>query len=296
MERYLLRYFLAVVDQGSFSRAAAHCNVSQPSLSVGIAKLENGLGAQLFFRSNQRMQLTHAGTRLLGYARRIEAEFNAAQRAIADEQGEQRVSCRLGVLHSIPGAIIAAAVAGLSASERSGIEILYGSERDLVGKLDRGRIDIALSLTNRGGDRFLEQPLMKEGYAIAITASHPLASREEIEAEEIASETMIVRRHCEALPDTSRHFTDRGIRPPFALRSTNDERVLQMVAAGLGLTVMPLSYTHPGVARPRLAGFTITRSLGFLFSRHGAYLRQDRSPLLASVETIVNGLSDDLSS
>ncbi|SCW90397.1 DNA-binding transcriptional regulator, LysR family [Sphingobium faniae] len=287
MERYLLRYFLAVVDQGSFSRAAAHCNVSQPSLSVGIAKLEKALGAQLFFRSNQRMQLTHAGTRLLGYARRIEAEFNSAQRAIAEEMGEQQLNCRLGVLHSVPGAIIAAAVADLSDAERSSIEILYGSERDLVGKLDRGRIDVALSLTDRGGGRFLEQPLVKEGYAIAMPSSHPLAARAEIGAEEIASETMIVRRHCEALSDTSRHFTERGIRPPFALRSTNDERILQMVAAGLGLTVMPISYSHPGVARPRLAGFTITRSIGFLFSRHGAYLRQDNSPLLARVESLI---------
>lgn len=286
MERYLLRYFLAVVDQGSFSRAATHCNISQPSLSVGIAKLENILGAPLFFRSNQRMQLTRAGTRLLGHARRIEAEFNAAQRAIAEELDEKLLSCRLGVLHSVPGELIAAAIADLPPDERSGIEIIYGSERDLVGKLDRGRIDLALSLTDRGGDRFLEQPLVQEFYAIALSASHPLAGRAEISAEEIASETMIVRRHCEALADTSRHFIERGIRPPFALRSTNDERVLQMVAAGLGLTVMPASYAYPGVVRPRLAGFTVTRSLGFLFSRHGAHLSKDSVPLLTRLEAL----------
>lgn len=287
MERYLLRYFLAVVDQGSFSRAAAHCNVSQPSLSVGIAKLESALETQLFFRSNQRMQLTRAGTRLLGYARRIEAEFNSAQRAVAEEMGEQKLHCRLGVLHSVPGAIIAAAIAGLPAAERVGIEIVYGSERDLAGKLDRGRIDVALSLTDRGGSRFIEQPLMQESYAIAIAASHPLADRAEIAAEEIASETMIVRRHCEVLPDTSRHFTERGVRPPFALRCTNDERVLQMVAVGLGLTVMPTSYVHPGVARPRLSGFTISRSIGFLFSRHSAYIREDSPSLLSGIETLL---------
>ena len=65
IERYLLRYFLAVVDQGNFSRAAAHCLVSQPTLSVGIAKLEQAVGAPLFLRSNQRVELTEAGSRLM---------------------------------------------------------------------------------------------------------------------------------------------------------------------------------------------------------------------------------------
>lgn len=283
MERYLLRYFLAVVDQGSFSRAAAQCNVSQPTLSVGIAKLEKKLGSDLFFRSNQRMQLTSAGTRLLGHARRIEAEFNAAQRAVAETAGKRGQTFRLGVLNSVPGAMIARAIEQLSPKDRSDVEIVYGSERELVGRLDRGRIDVALSLSGRG-HRFLDQPLFTEGYAIAIAVSHPLADRSEIAAEEIANETMIVRRHCEALADISRHFTERGVRPPFALRSTNDERVLQLVAAGLGLTVMPKGYAHPGVARPRLRGFTLTRSLGFLFNHQCGHLRNEGLPLLSAIE------------
>lgn len=293
MERYLLRYFLAVVDQGSFSRAAAHCNVSQPTLSVGIAKLEKTLEAQLFARSNQRMQLTRAGMRLLDHARRIEAEFNAAQRAVAEEDGEQEPRLRLGVLHSVAGALVAGAVAALTPEDRRGVEIVYGSERDLIGKLDRDRIDLALSLTHRGGGRFLEQPLAQEGYAIALAAGHPLGHRAEIAAEEIAGETMIVRRHCEALADTSRHFTERGVRPPFSLRSTNDERVLQMVAAGLGLTVMPVGYAHPGVVRPRLAGFTRTRSIGFLFARKCSYLMQGQAPLLVRLEAMLSGGDSD---
>lgn len=280
MERYLLRYFLSVVDQGSFSRAAAHCHVSQPTLSVGIAKLEQALGAQLFLRANQRTELTAAGARLVGHARRIEAEFNLAQRAVATEQGDKRPVLRLGVLHSIAGAIVAQGVADLSPGERQGIEIVYGSAHDLTGKLERGRIDVALSLMQ--GRRFVERKVAEEGYAIAIGEGHPLAGRATIAAEEIASETMIVRRHCEALAATSRHFTERGVRPPFALRATNDERVLQMVAAGLGLTVMPASYAFAGVARPRLAGFDARRSIGWLFGPQGGAL--DDEPLLGSIE------------
>ncbi len=81
IDRYLLRYFLAVMDEGNFTRAAAHCRVSQPTLSVGIAKLESMVGTPLFNRTNSRVELTTAGARFAQHARRIEAEFAAAERS-----------------------------------------------------------------------------------------------------------------------------------------------------------------------------------------------------------------------
>lgn len=274
IDRYLLRYFLAVVDQGTFSRAATHCHVSQPTLSVGIAKLERHLGTALFFRSNQRIQLTEAGSRFLIHARRIESEFNLAQTAMSAEASMPTL--RLGLLHSVPGALLALAVAANPATDAGPrLEIIPGSERELVGHLARGRIDVAISLVARGGDRFLERPLLEEGYKLAIPHHHPLAGNDQIAAEELADNVMIVRRHCEALAETSRHFTDRGIRPHFALRTTNDERVLQMVAAGLGITVMPESYSHPGVAGPLLSGFLARRIVGFLYGHQAEHLQAE---------------------
>ncbi len=279
IDRYLLRYFLAVVDQGTFSRAATHCHVSQPTLSVGIAKLERLLGTALFFRSNQRVQLTEAGSRFLVHARRIESEFNLAQTAMSAEASMPML--RVGMLHSIPGALLASAVAAIPAADRGPrLEIIPGSERELVGHLARGRIDVAISLLGRGGDRFLEQPVWEEGYKLAMSLHHPLAQNDQIAAEDLADNVMIVRRHCEALAETSRHFTDRGVRPHFALRTTNDERVLQMVAAGLGITVMPDSYSHPGVAGPRLSGFLARRTIGFLYGHQAEHLQAEPSPVL----------------
>jgi DNA-binding transcriptional LysR family regulator len=264
IDRYLLRYFLAVVDQGNFSRAAAYCNVSQPTLSVGIAKLEQALGARLFTRSNQRIEITSAGTRFLAHARRIEREFNLALRAM--DVAVDAPTFRLGLLGSVSDDIIAAALGdsrGSSNGHRRPLELVYGNERELAGHLARGRIDIALTLVGRGGDRFVERPIVEEGYALAMAATHPLGERTEIAAEELADEVMIVRRHCEALSDTSRHFTERGVRPHFALRSTNDDRVLRMVAAGVGITVMPQSHRFPGVSRARLTGFALRRTVGW---------------------------------
>ncbi|AUW56761.1 LysR family transcriptional regulator [Sphingobium sp. SCG-1] len=264
IDRYQLRYFLAVVDNGNFSRAAAQCNVSQPTLSVGIAKLERSVGAPLFVRTNRRVQLTQAGVRFLGHARRIESEFNLAQQSLTETAISPVV--RLGLLRSISGDMLSSIVAEmLRLDPDAQIEIIEGSERELTAQVARGRVDCALTLVGRGADRFLEEPLFEEGYALALPASHPLASQSVVQAEALADNVMIVRRHCEALSETSRHFTERGVRPHFAYRSTNDERVLQLVAAGLGVTVMPESFKATGVVRPRFSGFDLTRTVGLIY-------------------------------
>lgn len=285
IERYLLRYFLAVVDQGNFSRAAAHCHVSQPTLSVGIAKLEQTVGAPLFLRSNQRVELTEAGARLLGHARRIEREFNLAEQAGA--RSTQGAPLRIGLLTSIPGALVAQAVAACSPGDAQALELVPGTERELLTRLDAERIDVALTVVRDGADRYAARPIMQEGYGLALPSSHNLAGRACVAAEELAGEVMIVRRHCEALSVTSRYFVDRGVRPHFAFRATNDERVMQMVAAGLGVTVMPMAYSWPGMVRAALADFGARRTIGLLFSARAQGLSQAMPTILTALEAIV---------
>lgn len=290
IERYLLRYFLAVVDHGNFSRAAAECHVSQPTLSIGVAKLEEGLGTRLFFRSNQRVQLTEAGTRFLAHARRIEREFNLAiqDMGLAAGGSEPRPILRLGVLSSIPGSLVAQAFALAGPDQARALELVFANERDLLAQLGRGRLDLCLGLVGRGGARFAEQPLVEEGYRVVVPAAHRLAARSHVAAEDLASEVMIVRRHCEALSDTSRHFLERGVRPHFALRSTNDERVVQMVASGLGVTVMPQCYRDPGMANLRMTGFDLTRKLGFQFAHEAEHWQVEPHPLLDALRAVLS--------
>ena len=265
IDRYLLRYFLSVIDQGNFSKAAGACNVSQPTLSVGIAKLERAMGRALFHRTNRRVELTEAGVRLAAHARRIEAEFAIAEREVRGTTTQTTV--RLGLLPTLPSAWIEDFLARLNPAEER-VELVEGRERELLERLARGRIDVALSLIRRDQDRFAAEPLFHEGYALALPVTHPLAQRDDIAAEELADNTMIVRRQCEVLAETSRHFTARGVRPFFAARTTSDERALALVRAGLGITVMPESFRAKGVARPRLVDFKAEREVGLLFANH----------------------------
>lgn len=264
MDGYLIRYFLSVVETGNFSRAAAQVNVSQPTLSVGIAKLEAQLGAKLFDRTNRRVHLTDAGNRFLVRARRIAHEFNQALDEVAGLERPRLI--RVGVLTTIPTALIADAVGRHQAGDAAErVEILDGSARELTNLLDQGRIDVALTLIRPGSSRFALESLFIEGFALALSRRHRLAEAESIEPEDLSAETMIVRRHCEVLSETSRFFTARNVRPEFAYRGFSDDRVLALVCAGLGLTVMPNSYRHPDLRRPRLTGFDYTREIGFQF-------------------------------
>jgi len=262
IDRYLLRYFIAVMDLGNFSRAAAQCGVSQPTLSVGIAKLEALLGRTLFLRTNRRVELTAAGSRIALYARRIEAEFAEAERAVRDDPPAKLI--RIGVVSTLPAAWLERALREAHAEPGAGhIELVEGRMRDLARILDRGRVDTILgSLEGQSQDRVL----FEEGYAVTMATTHPLGLRPSVSAEEIGGETMIVRRHCEALAETSRFFTSRGVRPFMAARTTNDERAIAYVRAGLGITVMPRCFLEPGVAMSALAGFEIRRSIGFRFA------------------------------
>ncbi|WP_374648209.1 LysR family transcriptional regulator [Rhizorhabdus sp.] len=290
IDRYLLRYFLAVIDQGNFSKAAASCNVSQPTLSAGIAKLETLLGRPLFIRSNRRVELTPAAVHLAGHARRIEAEFSAAERAVLEETAP--ATLRLGILASIPGAWIEDYAAGLrEAGGGERVEFVEGRERELSERLARGSLDVALTIV-RDDVRFPAERLLREGYSLAMSVSHRFADRDLIDGAELAGEPMIVRRHCELLPDTSRHFTARGVRPFFPARVTSDDRALRLVRAGLGVTVMPDSFRAPGVVRPRLADFPYVRDLGLLFGGHVDAAMRDR-PSVRMIAAQVESRSEE---
>lgn len=260
IDRYLIRYVLGIVDHGSFSAAALHCRVTQPTLSAGIAKLESLLGQRLFDRSGRRVRLTEAGTHFAQHARRIEAEFHAAERAVQATRPHPLV--RIGVAPTIATGWLRTA---LDAVRTSGadtrIELVEGRTNELQAKLDRGRIDTLLGMVDdRAAD---EDMLFEEGYGVAMARHHPLGAEPMVTAEAIAGDTMIVRRHCEALPLVSRFFTARGVRPFMAARTVSDDRAAAYVAAGLGITVMPYSLRVEGVAMPALSGFDLRRRVGF---------------------------------
>ncbi|WP_225008227.1 MULTISPECIES: LysR family transcriptional regulator [Novosphingobium] len=290
MDRLLLRYFLAVVDTGSFSRAADLTRVSQPTVSSAIARLERDVGTPLFVRSNRRVELTEAGARLVQPARRIEAAFVEAQAALAETHAITTI--RLGLASTLAADFVEAIVVACRALPGVRLELIERRAGELAALLDRGRVDLALGPLGASDTR-RAIALFEEPYLLALWDSHPLAQAETIAAETLVDEPMLVRRQCEALPLVSQFFTARGVRPFMAARSISEERVAGYVRAGLGLTVMPRSLGAPGVALRPLAGFGLTRTVGLVLEpgEHGPgkHGRAVRSGVVDAIRSAISG-------
>jgi DNA-binding transcriptional LysR family regulator len=292
IDQYMLRYFLAVAETGNFSRAAKAVSVTQPTLSAGIAKLERQLGARLFDRDRQGVALTPAGSRFLARARRIAAEYELALQDL--QHAPEPSVLRVGVLNTIPTATVEHLLArhgAAHACRTSGevLELLDGSERDLAERLDRGRIDLALTVIRPHHARFRPELLARERYLMVLPRDHPLAEDDPVEPEALAGDRMVVRRHCEALPEINRFFTARGVRPRFVLKTTSDQRVLAVVRAGQGIGMMPESFADPQVRMVRVADFDLTRDIGILYAGGGDAAAYAASPFLALVREHYDG-------
>lgn len=261
IDAYLLRYFLAVIEEGGFTRAAERCNVTQPTLSAGIKKLEDHLGVSLFDRSARRIQLTAAGSKFLVRAQAMIREYNHALRDLEDLQpGNTKRPLRLGLSHSLPAALVAALCRAIVAARpQRRLEVGEGTAPELSNRLAQRRIDMSIEVTTTGNAEGIV--LWEEGYSLALPQAHPLANTALIDAADLAQDTMIARRRCEVLQATSFHFTSRNVRPPIGLRTTNCDKAMAYVANGLGITVAPDCFQYPGVRRVKMKDFSPRRSV-----------------------------------
>lgn len=265
MDIYLLRYFLAVVETGSFTRAADRVFVTQPTLSAGIKKLEQQLGHALFERTNRRVFLTDAGSRFLPRAKAILHECNMAQQAL-DEAGNSPL-LRIGVLTTLSNRKVGSLLASFrEKAPNAAIEIVDGTEQELENRLEDRSLDFALSVY-RGESEDRSIPLGEEPYVFILPTDHPLAGRTRVGAQDLAEDYMIVRSRCEVLSETSRYFTDRNVRPRLVYRTPNDSRAVAMVAAGVGGTVVPQSLVDERVTAVKLTGFEHERRIGLFLPR-----------------------------
>jgi len=273
IKRSHLRQFLAVVDAGSFTQAATRMRLTQPTLSLGIAELERLVGAQLIVRDRRHLRLTEAGGRFLPLARELERKFAEADR-FGEARGTDWPELKLGLIKTLPGRAVQALVRALN--PHCSLELVEGTDSELRAALSDGRLQAMIGLLrpDEAGEGVMV--LLDEPYTMLVPTAHPLAGRGEVAPEELAAEVMIARRSCEILDQTSRFFTRHQVRPRFSLRSESDERCLQMVAAGLGITTAPASLQAEGTVPLAVTGYDFRRQIGL---RLGAVDQQNAERL-----------------
>lgn len=240
-----VRYFVAVAERVSFVRAAEALHIAQPVLSRQIRALEHDLKATLFDRDTTGTRLTAAGVALLEEAYGLLAAAEAARRRVrAAASGSRRFTVGF-----TPGVSIAPAVRAFSARHADvSVEVLRMDYLHRADSVRDGQVDVGyLRLPVRTHGLSIE-PLFAEPQVVAMPTSHRLAQRDAVRIAEVAGESRIqdgvLERH-----DGSSAPPDDHAAPPVHARSI--EELLEHVAAGRGVVVIPLS-TARYFARPDL--------------------------------------------
>ena len=272
-----LQYIVAVADLGHFGRASAACNVSQPTLSGQILKLEDELGVQLFERDGRSVRVTDRGAAIVAHARRAvnaAADLVAAARASRDPLDG---AIRLGVIATI-GPYLTPYLLPAAARDlpKAPIMLVEDLTAHLLPMLADGKLDAAIIATEPPSDRLDAVDLYEERFLLMLSAGHPLARRTSVRIDEIDPKTLLLLAdgHClrDQAIDLCRH-PDLGGGAMADMRAASLETLLHLAAAGYGVTLAPSmaveswgKQTNRLVAAP-IEGKDVARSVRLVFRR-----------------------------
>jgi DNA-binding transcriptional LysR family regulator len=237
-----LSYFVTVAEECHFTRAAKRLHVAQSGLSASVRSLERELGADLFVRNTRQVRLTPAGTALLAEARRTLAASTACVDAVAAVQGLVRGSLTIGTLQCLH-VVHLPTVLGTFVSTYPGLDIEFrtGGSGELTGLVAQGRMDVAfVARTAVLPDDVVVTPLASEPMVLACAPTHPLASSARVSLTALAGE-----RFVDFAPDWGpRDLVDSVVGDRHvALEVTDVHSLLDMVAVGLGVALVPQSFS-----------------------------------------------------
>jgi LysR family hydrogen peroxide-inducible transcriptional activator len=254
MELHQLRYFLAVARSHSFTRAAEHQHVAQPSLSQQIRKLETELGAPLFDRLGRRIRLTALGERFLEHARRVLADLEGARRDVDEILGVSRGQVSVGVIPTVAPFLLPR-VLGRCAREfpKVSVSVREDLTNSLLRQLAEGEIDLALLSLPVKGPEFVAEPLLADRMLLAVPSKHhSWRQHRRVALRDVARESFLLLKdgHCFRNDVLELCKTSR-LNPHVVFEGGQFDTLVAMVAAGAGVTLLPemarRHYRHAGV-------------------------------------------------
>jgi LysR family hydrogen peroxide-inducible transcriptional activator len=245
-----LRYLVAVADARHFGRAAARCFVSQPTLSAQLRKLEDYLGVQLVERQPRRITLTEAGEAIAARARGIlesSAEIVTLAHSLRDPLAGR---LRVALLPTIcPYLLPLVAPKIRKALPRLELMLYEFQTRLMLEHLHNGEIDVGILALPVHAEGIETRALYDEPFMLALPENHALARRKEARAADLDGQTLLLLEDGHCLRDQALavcHNTTAHEKQDF--RATSIETLRQMVAAGVGLTLLPALATRGAYA------------------------------------------------
>lgn len=252
MELRQLRYVEAVAAARHFTRAAASVGVAQPALSHQIKRLEQELGIELFERSRSGVRLTAAGEAFVPRIRRALTELDAAREEVAAFTGLETGRVRLGALQALAHLDLPRLIASFHQAHPA-VEVTLREEstermQQLVGE---GQLDLAIVALDVGhSDSLKTRVIACEPVLLALRRDHPLAKSRSVRFSQLREEPFVFFRAGTGLRTTTERLArDAGFAPRMAFETGNLDRLLDLVAEGLGVSLIPASTATRADAR-----------------------------------------------
>ncbi|HEY6003683.1 MAG TPA: LysR substrate-binding domain-containing protein [Anaeromyxobacter sp.] len=236
-----LQYLLAVAEARSFRRAAEACHVSQPSLSQQVADAERALGVRLFERDRRRVLVTAAGEGLLARARRVLVEADDLVEAAVRLSDPLSGTVRVGVIPTVgPYLLPRAAPAVRRALPK--LAVVWEEDRTapLVRRVSAGELDAALLAREADLGDLVQAELAADPFVLAAPPEHPLSRRAgPVRPGDLRGERVLLLDDGHCLRDQALEVCARGRAEELGFRATSLPTLVQMVASGAGVTLLP---------------------------------------------------------
>lgn len=235
-----LQYLVALAETRHFGRAAERCHVSQPTLSAQLKKLEESLGVTLIERRPRRVALTAAGVAVVERARRMlrDAEdIRALARASQDPLSGQ---LKLGLIPTL-GPYLLPRIAPRIARALPKLQLMLHEYQTapLVERVVQGELDLAILALPADTKGLATRSLFAEAFLVAMPGNHRLAARKRVRSGDLAGEKLLLLEEGHCLRDQALEVCAQAGTQEQDFRATSLETLRQMVAAGLGVTLLP---------------------------------------------------------
>jgi LysR family hydrogen peroxide-inducible transcriptional activator len=241
MELHQLRYFCAVAEAGSFSRAAEQSHVSQPSLSQQIMKLEDELGARLFDRLGRSVRLTETGQTFLPRARAVLRELEAARGDVAEQKDSVGGTVTIGVIPTVAPYFLPQRLTSFSRKfPQVRLTVVEEITPVLLDQVRASKVDLAVLALPIRGHEFETFPLFRERFFAALPAGHKFSKCRSVSLKDLRADPFLLLRDGHCFRDNAVAACDRArVHPLIVFESGQFSSLLSMVGAGMGVSIVP---------------------------------------------------------
>ncbi len=249
-----LRYLVSLTETRHFRRAADACHVTQPTLSAQLKELERKLGVTLVERSRSHVIITPTGNAVAAIARRILRDLDEIRAVSASGRATLETTIRIGVVPTLGSYFLPLIVPDLHALyPRLGLYLREGLPRTLLRELENGGLDLLFFPMPVGAGDLESLSLFREPIHVALPVDHALATETAIAHDMLAGETFLALEPEHKLYDQVRAICeDVGAELSHDYEGTSLDTLRQMVAMGMGLSLLPALYVKSEVAREDL--------------------------------------------